>query len=86
MSLSQNISIIKRQFFLNTRQFSLIIFLVCIKASTLIKGSPDPSHLIFEINIGKRRIRHGTNDTIFNRLGVDLEIYHSISESLYIVV
>ena len=53
-----------------------------------IKGSQDPSHFIFEINIGKRRIRHGTtlnlNDTIFNRLGVDLEIHHSISVSLFI--
>ena len=25
-----------------------------------IKGSSDPSHFIFEINVGKRRIRHGT--------------------------
>ena len=23
-----------------------------------IKGSPDPSHFIFEINLGKSRIRH----------------------------
>ena len=36
-----------------------------------IKGSSDPSHLIFEINAGKSRIRHRTtlnlNDVIFNR-------------------
>ena len=34
-----------------------------------IKGSPDPSQLIFEINLGKRRIRHRTtlNDIIFSR-------------------
>ena len=25
-----------------------------------IKGSSDPSHFIFEINVGKRRIRHRT--------------------------
>ena len=24
------------------------------------KGSPDPSHFIFKIKVGKRRIRHGT--------------------------
>ena len=23
-----------------------------------VKGSPDPNHFIFEINVGKRRIRH----------------------------
>ena len=28
------------------------------KFKTKIKGSPDPSHFIFEINVGKRRIRH----------------------------
>ena len=36
-----------------------------------IKGSPGPSHYIFEINVGKSRIRHRTtlnfNDGIFNR-------------------
>ena len=35
------------------------------------KGSSDPSHFIFEINIGKSRIRHRTtlnlNDAIFDR-------------------
>ena len=36
-----------------------------------VKGSSDPSHFIFEINVGKSRIRHRTtlnfNDGIFNR-------------------
>ena len=27
---------------------------------TNIKGSSDPNHYIFEINVGKRRIRHTT--------------------------
>ena len=49
------------------------------------KGSQDPIHFIFEINVGKSRIRHITtlnlND---NRFSVDLEIHHSISESLYV--
>ena len=43
-----------------------------------IKGSSDPSHFIFEINVGKGRIRHTTtlnlHKVIFNRFGVDLEI------------
>ena len=37
----------------------------------LFKGSSDPSHFIFAINVGKSRIRHRTtpnlNDVIFNR-------------------
>ena len=44
----------------------------------ILKGSPDPSHFIFEINVGKSQIRHRTtlnwNDAIFNRFWVDLEI------------
>ena len=36
-----------------------------------VKGSPDQSHFIFEINVGESRIRHRTtlnlNDVIFNR-------------------
>ena len=44
----------------------------------LFKDSPDPSHLIFEINVGKRRIRHITtlnlNYLIFGRFWVDVEI------------
>jgi len=39
--------------------------------SLIFKGSPDPSHFIFEINVGKRWIRHRTtwnlNDAIFNQ-------------------
>ena len=35
------------------------------------KGSPDPSHFIFEINVGQRWIQHVTSlilyDIIFNR-------------------
>ena len=29
-----------------------------------IKGSPDPSHFSFEINVGKRRIRHRTTPNL----------------------
>jgi len=46
------------------------------------KGSSDPSHFIFEINVRKRRIQHRTtlNSNGFNRFWVDLEIHHSISD------
>ena len=41
---------------------------------------------IFEVNVGKRWIRHRTilnlNDAIFNRFGIDLEIYHSTCRSI----
>ena len=41
------------------------------------KGSSDPSHFIFETNVGKRRIRHRTtmnlNDVFFKQVFVDLE-------------
>ena len=44
--------------------------------SRIIKGSPDPSHFIFEINLGKSRIRHTTtlklNDEFPRRLQIDL--------------
>ena len=44
---------------------------VIIKSGYHFKGSPDSSHFIFEVNVGKRRIRHRTtlnlNDVIFNR-------------------
>ena len=40
-----------------------------------IKGSLDPSHFIFEINVGKKRIRYTTtvkfNDEILDRLKID---------------
>ena len=43
-----------------------------------IKGSPDQSHFMSEINVGKRRIRQRTdpklNDLIFTRFWVDQEI------------
>ena len=43
-----------------------------------LKGWPYPSYLIFEINVGTRRILHRTtqnlNKVIFNRFLVDLEI------------
>ena len=41
------------------------------------KGSPDRSHFIFEINVGKSRIRQRTTlnlyDAIFNQFWADLE-------------
>ena len=39
------------------------------------KGSSDQNHFIFEINVGKSRIRHRTNsnDAILNPFLVDLE-------------
>ena len=44
----------------------------------LLKGSSDQSHFIFEINVGKSRIRHRTtlnsNDIIFDRFWVGQEI------------
>ena len=43
----------------------------------------DQIHIIFEINVGKSRIRRRTILN-FNRFGVDLEIHHSISESFYV--
>ena len=43
--------------------------------SPVLKGSSDPSHFIFEINVGKRRIRHTTtlklNDEFLDRLKID---------------
>ena len=44
-----------------------------------LKGSSNPSHFIFEINVGKSRIRHITtlnlNDVIFNQFLFDKEIH-----------
>ena len=41
----------------------------------LFKGSSDPSHFIFEINVGTRQIRHITtlklNDEFLDRLKID---------------
>ena len=47
-----------------------------IKAQIKIfKGSPNPSHLFFEINVGKGRIRHRLslkfNDKFQDRLKID---------------
>jgi len=43
-----------------------------------LKGSPHPSHFIFEINVGKSRIQHLTtlnlNEATSNRFWLDLEI------------
>ena len=68
---------------LDTRQF----FPVRISGLT-VKGSPDPRHIIFEINVGTWRIRQRTtlnlNDVNFNRFLVDLEIHHSIPETFYV--
>ena len=40
-----------------------------------VKGSSDPSHFIFEINVGKRRIRYRTTlkseDEFLDRLKID---------------
>ena len=40
-----------------------------------IKGSPYPNHFIFEINVGKKRIRYTTtvkfNDEILDRFKID---------------
>ena len=56
-----------------------------IRKFYLFKGCLEPSHFIFDINVGKRRIRHKTTLNLddFNRFLVDLEIHHSISESFY---
>ena len=41
----------------------------------MIKGSSDPNHFIFQINVGKSRIRHRTtlefNDEFQDRLKMD---------------
>ena len=46
-----------------------------VGGSTNFKGSSDPNHFIFEINVGKKRIRHGTtlklNDEFLDRLQID---------------
>ena len=49
--------------------------LECIFRKIIIfKGSPDPSHFIFEINVGKSRIRHTIsklNDEFLDRVQID---------------
>ena len=48
------------------------------ESETRVKGSADSSHFIFEINVGKSRIRHrptlNLNDAILNPFGDDLAI------------
>ena len=43
--------------------------------ATRFKGSSNPNHFIFEINVGKSRIRHTTtlqlNDEVLDRLKID---------------
>ena len=39
-----------------------------------LKGSPDQSHLIFEINVGNRRIRHKMTKKLSNELPDRLKI------------
>jgi len=49
-----------------------------------VKGSSDSSHFMFEINVGKSRIRHITTLNLnFQSFLVDLEIHHSNSEPFY---
>jgi len=54
-----------------------------------IKGSPDLSHFIFEIKVGKRRIRHTTilklNDEFLEGFKINPMRRHSGSESFYLV-
>ena len=40
----------------------------------IFKGSPDPSHFIFEINVGRERIRHTTPLKLNNEFIDQLEI------------
>jgi len=58
----------------STQTQLLYVFLIWIK------GSPDPNHFYFEINVGKSRIRHKTKleEVIFYWFWVDPEIRHSI--------
>ena len=55
----------------------LSAFSSCISENN-VKGSSDPRHFTFEINVGKSRVRHRTtlklNDAICNQFRVDLEI------------
>ena len=48
---------------------------MALKNDPCFKGSPDPSHFIFEIDVGERRIRHWTtlnlNDKFPDRVKID---------------
>ena len=50
---------------LNTRITLDCLDLGLIVSRFLIKGSSDPNHFIFEINVGKRRIRHVLTESIY---------------------
>ena len=58
----------------------------CVMKQNYLKDSSYPSHFMFEINVGKCRIRHRTtlNLNDFNRFWIDLVFNHSLSESLYV--
>ena len=48
--------------FLRTKIIKIFIIIVMIQ---YFKGSSDPCHFIFEINIGNRRIRHTATPRVF---------------------
>ena len=49
------------------------------------KGSSDPSHFIFEINFGMKRIRHWTTlNSFLDRLKIDWRWRYSNSESFFV--
>ena len=41
-----------------------------VLVKSVFKGSPDPSHFIFEIKVGKSRIRHRTTLNLNNTIDV----------------
>ena len=53
-----------------------------------LKGSSDSNHFIFEINVGKKRIRYNNDSEIKFELIVRLEVYwrcrHRKLESVYV--
>ena len=51
-----------------------------------IKGGSDPSYFIFEINVGKSRIRQTMmlKNELLDRLEIDWRLRHSNSESFYV--
>ena len=65
-----------------------LLWLLYVDKIYICKGSSDPSHFIFEINVGKRLIRHATtlklNDKVLKRLKIDWNWPHSNSESFYV--
>ena len=55
--------------------FKVKLFLDFSPEVSFFKDSPDPSHFIFEINVGKRRIRHratlNLNNEFLNTVKID---------------